>query len=82
MRQQLQWYAAWVIAALLRVGEDFDVDLLQWPGGSLIATGLWAGAKARVAVRSVARLRGTWRKARAVKRRPLPSALRLCWRCR
>ena len=71
-----------MIAALLRVGEDFDVELLQWPGGSLIATGLWAGARARVAVRTVARLGGAWRKARTDKKRSLPSAFRLCWRCR
>jgi hypothetical protein len=62
MRQQLQWYVAWVTVALLRAGEDFDVELLQWPGGSLIAAVFWAGARARMAVRAAARLGDAWRK--------------------
>jgi hypothetical protein len=65
MRQQLQGYAAW---ALLRVGADFDVELLQWPGGSLIASALWAGAGVRAAIRAAARRSGTRTKLHAGKK--------------
>jgi hypothetical protein len=74
MKQLLQSYTAWATVALLRAGEDFDVQLLQWPGGSVIAAVLWAGARVRIAVRFAMRLGGArrplrtwklWRAARA-----------------
>jgi hypothetical protein len=67
MRQQLQSYTAWATVALLRAGEDFDVQLLQWPGGSVLAALVWAGARATLAIRLAMRLGGTWRKPRAWK---------------
>jgi hypothetical protein len=67
MRQQLQTYTARATVALLRAGEGFDVQLLQWPGGSVIAALVWAGAKARRAVRLAMRLNGRSRKPRAWK---------------
>jgi hypothetical protein len=63
--RQLQGYAAW---ALLRVGADFDVELLLWPGGSLIAALLWAGAGVGAALRAAARLGATWSKPQAGKK--------------
>jgi hypothetical protein len=62
MREQLQTYTAWATVALLRAGEGFDVQLLQWPGGSVIAALVWAGARARRAVRLAMRLGSRWRK--------------------
>jgi len=67
MKQLLQSYTAWATVALLRAGEDFDVQLLQWPGGSVIAAVLWAGVRMRVAVRYAMRLGGSWRKPRTWK---------------
>ena len=67
MKQLLQSYTAWATVALLRAGEDFDVQLLQWPGGSVIAALVWAGARARRAVRLAMRLGSRWTKPRAWK---------------
>jgi hypothetical protein len=49
MKQQFQSLAAWIAAKIQIVGANFDPAVLQWPGGSLIATFLWLYATVTVA---------------------------------
>lgn len=51
MKEQFQSYAARVAMRLQNVGAQVDPDLLQLPGGSLIATLLWLYAKGVVVFR-------------------------------
>ena len=41
MKLQIQYWAIWLAAQIQIVGADFDPEVLQWPGGSLIAPLLW-----------------------------------------
>jgi hypothetical protein len=41
MKLQIQYWAIWLAAKIQIVGADFDPEVLQWPGGSLIAPLLW-----------------------------------------
>jgi hypothetical protein len=45
MREQLESYAARIAAQIQHIGADVDPEILQLPGGSLIATILWLYAK-------------------------------------
>jgi hypothetical protein len=49
MKQQTESLAAWIAAKIQIVGANFDPAVLQWPGGSLIATFLWLYAMVMVA---------------------------------
>jgi hypothetical protein len=41
MKLQVQYWAIWLAANFQIVGANFDPEVLQWPGGSLIAPLLW-----------------------------------------
>jgi hypothetical protein len=51
MKEQLESYAARIAARIQNVGADVDPEILQLPGGSVIATILWLYAKSTVAFR-------------------------------
>ena len=51
MMEQLESYAARIAARIQDVGADVDPEILQLPGGSVIATLLWLYAKGSVAFR-------------------------------
>ncbi|MDB6082505.1 MAG: hypothetical protein JWN43_386 [Gammaproteobacteria bacterium] len=51
MMEQLQSYAGRIAARLQDVSADMDPEILQLPGGSVIATLLWLYAKGTVAFR-------------------------------
>jgi hypothetical protein len=51
MKEQLQSCAARVAARIQNVSSDMDPEILQLPGGSVIATLLWLYAKGSVAFR-------------------------------
>ena len=51
MKEQIETYAARIAVKLQGVGADMDPELLQLPGGSVIATLLWLYAKGAVAFR-------------------------------
>jgi hypothetical protein len=51
LQSQLQSYAARIAARIQNVGADVDPEILQLPGGSVIATILWLYAKSTVAFR-------------------------------
>jgi hypothetical protein len=51
MIQQLESYAARIAARIQNVGAEVDPDLLQLPGGSVIATLLWLYSKGVVCLR-------------------------------
>jgi hypothetical protein len=51
MIDQLQSYAVRFAARLQDVSADMDPEILQLPGGSVIATLLWLYAKGTVAFR-------------------------------
>ena len=51
MKAQLESYAARIAAGIRNVGADVDPEILQLPGGSVIATLLWLYAKGTVAFR-------------------------------
>jgi hypothetical protein len=51
MKEQLQSCAARIAAGIQNVSSDMDPEILQLPGGSLIATLLWLYAKSSVAFR-------------------------------
>ena len=51
MMEQLESYAARIAARIQDVGADVDPEILQLPGGSVIATLLWLYAKGSVALR-------------------------------
>jgi hypothetical protein len=51
MKEQIQSYAARIAARLQGVSADMDPEILQLPGGSVIATLLWLYAKGTVAFR-------------------------------
>ena len=51
MKEQIESYAARLAARIQNVGADVDPDILQLPGGSVIATLLWLYAKGSVAFR-------------------------------
>jgi hypothetical protein len=56
MKQQIISWAAWILARVQFVTAHFDPEVLQWPGGSLIASCLWL----YVTVRSFRQLRPGW----------------------
>lgn len=49
MNRQINSWAAWILVRIQLITAMFDPEILQWPGGSLIAPGLWL----YVSVRSV-----------------------------
>ena len=51
MMEQLETYATRMAARLQCVSADMDPEILQLPGGSVIATLLWLYAKGSVAFR-------------------------------
>jgi hypothetical protein len=51
MKEQLESYAARIAAQIQTVGAEVDPDILQLPGGSVIATILWLYSKGAVAFR-------------------------------
>jgi hypothetical protein len=51
MKEQIESYAARIAVRIQNAGADLDPDLLQLPGGSVIATLLWLYAKGAVAFR-------------------------------
>ena len=51
MKEQLQSCAARIAAGIQNVSSDMDPEILQLPGGSVIATLLWLYAKGSVAFR-------------------------------
>jgi hypothetical protein len=51
MKEQLESYAARIAVQIQHVGADVDPEILQLPGGSVIATLLWLYAKGAGAFR-------------------------------
>jgi hypothetical protein len=51
MKEQIESYAARIAARLQGVSADMDPELLQLPGGSVIATLMWLYAKGTIAFR-------------------------------
>ena len=51
MRAQIESYAGRIAARLQNVSADMDPDILQLPGGSVIATLLWLYAKGATVLR-------------------------------
>ena len=51
MKEQLQSCAALIAARIQNVSSDMDPEILQLPGGSVIATLLWLYTKGWVAIR-------------------------------
>jgi hypothetical protein len=51
MKEQLESYAARIALRIRNVGANVDPEILQLPGGSVIATILWLYAKGTVAFR-------------------------------
>jgi hypothetical protein len=51
MKEQIESYAARIAAGLQTVSADMDPDILQLPGGSVIATLLWLYAKGTTVLR-------------------------------
>jgi hypothetical protein len=51
MKEQLESYAARIAARIQHVSADMDPEILQLPGGSIIAALLWLYAKGTVAFR-------------------------------
>jgi hypothetical protein len=49
MKQQIESWAERLAAIIQIVGANFDPAVLQWPGGSFIATFLWIYATITVA---------------------------------
>lgn len=45
MKEQLESYAARIAAQIQHMGADVDPEILQLPGGSVIATILWLYAR-------------------------------------
>jgi hypothetical protein len=45
MKEQLESYAARIAARIQNASADMDPEILQLPGGSVIATLLWLYAK-------------------------------------
>jgi hypothetical protein len=41
MKRQIEYWTIWLAAQIQVVGANFDPEVLQWPGGSLIAPFLW-----------------------------------------
>jgi hypothetical protein len=44
MKQQMEFCVMWIAARIQIVTANFDLEVLQWPGGSLIAIFLWLHA--------------------------------------
>jgi len=51
MKDQLKSYAGRIAAGLQNVGASMDPEILQLPGGSVIATLLWLYVKGTLALR-------------------------------
>jgi hypothetical protein len=51
MMQELESYAARIATRIQTVGAEVDPDILQLPGGSVIATLLWLYSKGVVCLR-------------------------------
>lgn len=51
VKEQIESYAARLAARIQTVSADMDPDILQLPGGSVIATLLWLYAKGATALR-------------------------------
>jgi hypothetical protein len=51
MMEQIETYAARIAARIQNVGAEVDPEILQLPGGSVIATLLWLYAKGSTAFR-------------------------------
>jgi hypothetical protein len=51
MKEQIESYAARMAACLQHASADMDTEILQLPGGSVIATLLWLYSKGMLAFR-------------------------------
>ena len=51
MMEQIESYAARIAVRIQNVGAEVDPDILQLPGGSVIATLLWLYSKGAVVFR-------------------------------
>jgi hypothetical protein len=51
MMQELESYAARIATRIQSVGAEVDPEILQLPGGSVIATLLWLYSKGKVCLR-------------------------------
>ena len=47
MKRQIKSSATWILVRIQIVTANLDPEVLQWPGGSLIASFLWLLATAR-----------------------------------
>ncbi len=47
MQRQIKAWAAWILVRIQIATANFDPEVLQWPGGSLIASFLWLYVTAR-----------------------------------
>ncbi len=47
MKRQIKSSGAWILFRIQMVTANFDPEVLQWPGGSLIAPFLWLYVTAR-----------------------------------
>jgi len=47
MTRQIESWAAWILVRIQIVTANLDPEVLQWPGGSLIASFLWIYVTAR-----------------------------------
>lgn len=41
MKTQIEFWTAWILGKIQLVAANFDVEVLQWPGGGLVAPFLW-----------------------------------------
>jgi len=47
MKTQIEWWAAWVVVRIQIATAILDPEVLQWPGGSVIALLFWLYVVAR-----------------------------------
>jgi hypothetical protein len=47
MKKQIESWAAWILVRIQILTAHLDAEVLQWPGGSLIAPFLWLYVAAR-----------------------------------
>ena len=41
MKAQIEFWTAWILVKIQLVAANLDVEVLQWPGGGLLAPTLW-----------------------------------------
>ena len=50
MKRHIAWWAVWVLVQSQNVIASLDPEVLQWPGGALVAPLLWLFLTARFAL--------------------------------